>query len=97
MVLIQDKQIKDVSKTYNASVNDLFDGRKYNWKYNKKCSNKMYVNKSLSNKMYFNKFDILTGFLLTTTTLLIAASIYCYLIKYRAKQNIFYHITTPTN
>ena len=55
----------------------------------------MYVNKSLSNKMYFNKFYILTGFLLTITTLLIAASIYCYLIKYRAKQNIFlsYHYT----
>ena len=31
--------------------------------------------------------DILLAFLLITIALLIAASIYCYLIKYQAKQN----------
>ena len=32
------------------------------------------------------KFYILLAFLLSTTTLLIAVSIYCYLVKYQAKQ-----------
>ena len=32
------------------------------------------------------KFYIFIGFLLITTALLIAVSIYCYLIKYRAKK-----------
>ena len=39
-------------------------------------------------------FYILLIFLLITIALLIAVSIYCYLIKYRAKKNIYYHFTT---
>ena len=40
-------------------------------------------------------FYILLAFLLITTSLLIAVSIYCYLIKYQAKQKRFlpYHVT----
>ena len=37
---------------------------------------------------------ILLAFLLITATLLIAVSIYCYLIKYRAKQSIYYNFMT---
>ena len=36
--------------------------------------------------LYNKCFSILLTFLLITITLLIAVSIYCYLIKYRAKQ-----------
>ena len=39
-------------------------------------------------------FFILLDFLLIATAFLIAVSIYCYLIKYRAKQSFFYHFTT---
>ena len=39
-------------------------------------------------------FYILLAFLLTDIALLIAVSIHCYLIKYRAKKNIYYHFTT---
>ena len=38
-------------------------------------------------------FYILLAFLLNTIALLIAVSIYCYLIKYQAKQNIYYNLT----
>ena len=38
-------------------------------------------------------FEILLAFLLITITLLIAVSIYCDLIKYRAKQKHYYHFT----
>ena len=38
-------------------------------------------------------FYILLTFLLITITLLIAVSIYYYLIKFQAKQNIYYHFT----
>ena len=40
-------------------------------------------------------FYILLAFLLITTTLLIAVSIYCYLIKYQAKQKhlLLFHDT----
>ena len=37
---------------------------------------------------------ILLAFLLITIALLIAVSICCYLIRYRTKQNIYYHFTT---
>ena len=39
--------------------------------------------------------DILLAFLLITIALLIAASIYCYLIKYQAKQKhlLLFHVT----
>ena len=37
-------------------------------------------------------FYILLAVLLITIALLIAVSIYCYLMKYRAKKNIYYHI-----
>ena len=37
------------------------------------------------------KFYILFVFLLITITLLMAVSIYCYLIKYQANKNIYYH------
>ena len=39
------------------------------------------------------KFYILLAFLLITIASLKAVSIYYYLIKYRAKQNIYYHFT----
>ena len=39
-------------------------------------------------------FYILLAFLLIDIALLIAVSIHCYLIKYRAKKNIYYHFTT---
>ena len=39
------------------------------------------------------KVYILLAFLLITIALLIAASIYCYLIKYKAKQKQPFHIT----
>ena len=39
-------------------------------------------------------FYILLAFLLITIALLIARSIYCYLIKYSAKQNIYYHLNS---
>ena len=39
-------------------------------------------------------FYILLAFLLITIALLIVVSIYCYLIKYLAKQNIYYNFTT---
>ena len=39
-------------------------------------------------------YYILLAFLLITIASLIAVSIYCHLIKYRAKQNIYYHFTT---
>ena len=39
-------------------------------------------------------FYILLAFLLITIALLIAVSIYRYLIKYRAKQIFFYHFTS---
>ena len=42
------------------------------------------------------KCRILLAFLLITIALLIAVSIYCYLIKYRAKQKHF-HFTTHNN
>ena len=38
-------------------------------------------------------FYILLVFLLITIVLLIAVSIYCYLIKYQAKKSIYYHFT----
>ena len=38
--------------------------------------------------------DILLVFLLITIALLIAVSIYCYLIRYKAKQNIHCHVTS---
>ena len=38
-------------------------------------------------------FYILLAFLLITITLLIAVSIYCYVIKQNIKQNIYYHFT----
>ena len=38
-------------------------------------------------------FYILLAFLLITVALLIALSNYCYLIKYQAKKNIYYHFT----
>ena len=37
-------------------------------------------------------YYILLAFLLITIELLIAVSISCYLIKYRAKKNIYYHL-----
>ena len=43
-------------------------------------------------------FYILSAFSLITIVLLIAVSIYCYLIKYRAKQKHYYHFTNdPKN
>ena len=39
-------------------------------------------------------FYILPVFSLITVALLIAVSIYCYLVKYQAKKNIYYHITS---
>ena len=39
-------------------------------------------------------FFILLAFSLTTIALLIAVNIYCYLIKYRTKTDIYYHFTT---
>ena len=39
-------------------------------------------------------FYILLAFLLITIALLIAVSIYCYLIKYRARQKNYYHFIT---
>ena len=39
-------------------------------------------------------FYILLAILLIAIALLIAVSIHCYLIKYRAKKNIYYHFTT---
>ena len=38
--------------------------------------------------------DLNISALLITIALLIAVSIYCYLIKYCAKQKIYYHFTT---
>ena len=43
------------------------------------------------------KFYIFITFLLITIALLIAVSTYCYLIKYPAKKNIYYHLTTKNN
>ena len=40
------------------------------------------------------KLFILLVFLLITIALLIAVSIYCYLIRYKAKQNIHCHVTS---
>ena len=37
---------------------------------------------------------ILLAFLLFNIALMRVVSIYCYLIKYRTKQNIYYHFTT---
>ena len=42
-------------------------------------------------------FYILFAFLLITIALLIAASIYCYLIKYQAKQLLPFHFTNNKN
>ena len=39
-------------------------------------------------------FYILLAFLLITVALLIAVSIYCYLIKYQANKNNYYHFTS---
>ena len=39
-------------------------------------------------------FYILLAFLLITIALLIAVSIYCYLVKHWANKNIYYHLTT---
>ena len=57
----------------------------------KNRSNKNYSDKSTSLKTVLTKcvstnFYILSAFLLITTALLIAVSIYCYLIKDQAKQ-----------
>ena len=42
-------------------------------------------------------FNILLAFLLITITLLIAVSIYCYLIKYRVKQKYFLPLRVTNN
>ena len=42
-------------------------------------------------------FYILLAFLLITITLLIAVSIYCYLIKYRVKQKYFLPFRVTNN
>ena len=60
-------------------------------RFNKNCSNKKYFkkkhfNKNCSNKKYFNNYHNLLTFLLITMALLIAVSIYCYLIKHLSKQ-----------
>ena len=47
-------------------------------------------NQSVKQKIYI----YLLAFLLITIVSLIAVSIYCYLIKYKSKQNIYYHITS---
>ena len=39
-------------------------------------------------------FYVLLAFLLITIALLIGVSIYCYLIKYQAKKNIYYHFNS---
>ena len=41
-------------------------------------------------------FYILLAFLLITIVLLITLSIYCYLIRYQTKQNIYYHFIAQT-
>ena len=45
-------------------------------------------------KLYKKNFKIFLTFLLITIALLIAVSIYCYLIKYKANKNIYFHITS---
>ena len=52
-----------------------------NYRHDKNCSNKKFFNKSCS-----NKFLYLLAFLLIFIALLMADSIYCYLIKYWAKK-----------
>ena len=51
-------------------------------------------NKNCPNNITTNYIFIIT-FLLITIALFKAVSIYCHLIKYQAKKNIYYHITTP--
>ena len=41
-----------------------------------------------------NAIYILLASLLITVAFLIVVSIYCYLIKYKAKQNTYYHFTS---
>ena len=45
-------------------------------------------------KLYKKNFKIFLTFLLITIALLIAVSTYCYLIKYKANKNIYFHITS---
>ena len=51
--------------------------------------------KTIPTKSYSKNLDILLTFLLITIALLIALSIYCYFIKYQAKEKhlLSYHIT----
>ena len=61
-----------------------------------KCnSTKTVLTKCASTKTVLKNFYILLAFSLITRALLIAVSIYFYLIKYQVKQNLYYLATTP--
>ena len=54
---------------------------------------KSILTKTVPMKSNLKNFHILLVFLLITIALLIAVIIYCYLRKYQAKENIYWHIT----
>ena len=49
---------------------------------------------NFNDKKYAQSFYILLAYLLIAIALLIAVSVHCYLIKYQAKKNIYYHFMT---